>query len=157
MITDYNLHRAWYEQWYRVRDQLAALEAASKPDSYSGQSSIKEAFEIFFTQCIHVGDWLWGDKTTGLSIEQVRSFINNDPNLRLCAGMANTSKHHTRNRPGAMTAKIATISTDTKGTHVVIGWSEGRNNGTADALDLARRCVDAWKAYLAIRNLRSPL
>jgi hypothetical protein len=64
-ITDYNLvEPAWYEQWYKVRAQLAALEAGCKPDSDREQSSIKEDFEIFFTQCVHVGDWLWGDTTT---------------------------------------------------------------------------------------------
>jgi hypothetical protein len=55
-----------------------------------------------------------------------------------------------------MTAKIATISTGANGTRVVIAWSEGSRSGTADALDLAKRCVYAWKAYLAIYNLRSP-
>ena len=104
-----------------------------------------------------MGDWLWGDKSTGLYEKQVRSFIDNDPVLRVCAGIANTTKHHTRTQAGAMTARVAVVTTDETGTRVITRWSEGQKSGTEDALDLARRCVAAWDDYLKQNGTHSPI
>ncbi len=118
---------------------------------------MKRDFENFFTQCFHLGDWLWEDKTTGLTHQQVRTFIDKEAALRICAGVANTSEHRTRSQPNAITARIASVGFDGEGTHVTIDWSEGLHGGTENALDLARRCVAAWDGYLEASGLQSPM
>lgn len=105
-----------------------------------------------------MGDWLWEDRpSTGLNETQVKLFIENDPSLRVCEGIANTEKHRVRKKSGAITAKIKGISPGSNGTQVSIEWSQGANTYTEDALDLARRCVAAWEGYLVANGLQSPI
>jgi hypothetical protein len=40
---------------------------------------------------------------------------------------------------------------------VLIEWSEGPLSGIEDGLDLARRCVAAWEAYLRRNGLTPPI
>jgi hypothetical protein len=155
--VEYAPNRSWYGQWHSVREHLATVEAHSKPEAYKGNAPLQRDFENFFTNCFHMVDWLGNDPATNLSVTQVRVFVDNDPALRICAGIANTSKHHTRNQAGAMTARIRSVAADPSSVQVEIGWSEGKKTGTEDALDLARRCVGAWDDYLKRRRLQSPI
>jgi hypothetical protein len=102
-------------------------------------------------------DWLGNDPAANLSLAQVRSFIDSDSDLHICAGIANTTKHHTRSRSNEMTARISSIASNPTSVQVMIDWSEGQNNGTEDALELARRCVNAWERYLVADHLQSPI
>jgi hypothetical protein len=105
---------------------------------------VKRDFENFFTRCFHLGDCLWEDKTTGLTHQQVRTFIDKEAALRICAGVANTSKHRTRGRPNAITARIASVGFDGEGIHVTIDWSEGlhgANRERARSSPAVRGCV----------------
>jgi hypothetical protein len=85
------------------------VEEDCRQGAYRGNEPVKRDFENFFAQCFHLGDWLWEDKSTGLTDQQVRTFIDKDAALRICAGVANTSKHRTRSQPNAMTARIASV------------------------------------------------
>jgi hypothetical protein len=49
------------------------------------------------------------------------------------------------------------VAADPSSVQVEICWSEGTKTGTEDALDLARRCVGAWDAYLERHGLQSPI
>ena len=119
---------------------------------------MKNAFENFFIDCFHMGDWLWEDRSrTGLTKTQVCKFIENDPSLRICEGFANADKHRVRSKTGAITAKITTVTLSEIGTQVSIEWSQGSHTPTEDALDLARRCVAAWEGYLLANGLQSPI
>jgi hypothetical protein len=153
----YDPDRPWYAQWHSVRQHLQTVEADCQPGGYQGNDPVKRDFENFFTQCFHLGDWLWEDKSTGLTDKQVRAFIDQDAAMRICAGMANTTKHRTRSQPNAMTARIAAVGFDDGGTRVSIDWSEGPHGGTENALDLAWRCVAAWEGYLKANGLQSPI
>jgi hypothetical protein len=153
----YGADRPWYAQWYDVREHLRTVDADCQPGAYQGNQRVKRAFENFFTECFHLGDWLWDDKATGLTKKQVSAFILKDPALRVCEGVANTSKHRTRSQPGAMTAWIASVTPDEKGTRATVEWSQSQNSGTTDAFAVARRCVDAWDGYLKAIGLQSPI
>lgn len=153
----YNPMRPWYSQWQTVRQQLASVERTLEQGNYRGNDIVKREFENFFTHCFHMHDWLVGDQSTGLTATVVRDFIANDPALRLCAGIANTSKHHTRSQANAMTARITTISADANGVRATISWTEGTDSGTEDALTLGRQCVTAWETFLRTHGLRSPV
>jgi hypothetical protein len=125
ILIGYNPDRTWYSRWRGVRQHLEKVEAGCRPGAYRGNEPVKRDFENLFTQCFHLGDWLWEDKSTGLTDQQVRTFIDKDAALRICAGVANTSKHRTRRQPNAITARIASVGFDDQGTHVTIDWSEG--------------------------------
>jgi hypothetical protein len=153
----YGPDRPWYVQWRSVRQHLEIVESNCRPGAYRGNEPVRLDFENFFTQCLHLGDWLWEDKTTGLTETQVRKFIEKDQALRVCAGMANTSKHRTRSQANALTARIASVTSDPNGTRASIAWSKGFDSGTEDALDLAGRCMAAWDGYLKANGLRSPI
>jgi hypothetical protein len=153
----YGSDPAWYAQWRSVRQHLEVVEADFQPGAYPGNEPVRLHLENFFTQCFHLGDWLWQDKSTGLNEKQVRQFIDNDPALRVCAGMANTSKHRIRSRANALTARIASVASGPSATQASIAWSKGPDRGTEDALDLARRCVAAWEGYLKAQSLSSPI
>lgn len=153
----FNSDQPWYAKWHNVRQRLAAAEEACRPSSYRGNDAAKRTIEDFFTHCFHMGDWLWEDSSTGLTKAQVCTFILNDPSLRVCEGLANTDKHRVRSKPGAITARIKSISPRESGTEVSIEWSQGTNTYSEDALDLARRCLAAWEGYLLTNNLHSPV
>lgn len=153
----YSFDQRWYAKWHNVRQRLATTEDACRPCSYRGNDAVKRSVEDFFTHCFHMGDWLWEDPSTGLTKAQVCTFIENDPSLSVCEGIANTDKHRVRSKPGAITAKIKNISSGGSGTQVSIEWSQGPNTYTEDALDLARRCITAWEGYLLASGLQSPI
>jgi hypothetical protein len=153
----FNSDQSWYAKWHKVKQSLATVETACHPSSYQGNDPAKRAVESFFVDCFHMGDWLWEDPSTGLTKPQVCAFVETDPNLRVCEGVANTDKHRVRSKPGAMTAKIKDVTSDRNGTRVSVEWSQGANTHAVDALHLARECVVAWGAYLLANGLQSPI
>src|SRR5688572_28504669 len=96
MGVKYGAQRPWSNHWYDVQQELRAVEAACQPGANRDNQSLKRSFETFFTVCFHFGDWLWEDQSTGLTKRQVENFIDSDPALRVCEGLANTKKHRTR-------------------------------------------------------------
>jgi len=159
----FNRDQPWSVRWYELKQSLSAVEEVCRPDHYQGSDAVKKAIRIFFTDCFHMGDWLWEDKSrTNLTETEVREFIKKHPSLRVSDGFANTDKHRVRNRvrnqAGAITAQIRTVTLDTNEIKVVIEWgTHGSTPHTEDALDLARRCVAAWEEYLKAKGLQSPI
>jgi hypothetical protein len=84
-------------------------------------------------------------------------FVNTDPDLRLPDGIAQTIKHHTRTKKSGdpITAKISKISATAHGVRVQIDWSSQARSGSEDALDLAQRCVAAWRRFFKQHKLDS--
>jgi hypothetical protein len=153
LSVTYGPQRPWTSQWLNVLQHLETVEAGCRPESYQGNAPLKLAIENFFIQCFHFGDWLWMDQTTGLTRDKVVDFIRRDSALRICEGIANTSKHHTRRRTSTMTAVVASVSYSESGVWAVIKWTEMPDSGKRDALDLARQCVAAWDGYLKSQGL----
>jgi hypothetical protein len=145
--------RSWTEKWIAVHKQLERVETGCTPAGYKGNDDVIRAFEGFFVDCIHVGDWLWNDRKTGFTEAEVRAYIYKDPDLTLCRAVANTGKHHTRSDPNAMTARVGSIEWSPTAIEVSVHWSKGSASGTTDALALARRCVDAWDRLLKSKRL----
>jgi hypothetical protein len=157
MGVKYGEQRPWSNHWYDVQQELRAVEAACQPGANRDNQSLKRSFETFFTVCFHFGDWLWEDQSTGLTKRQVENFIDSDPALRVCEGLANTKKHRTRRKMNAMTVVIAEVHYDRTGSRAIVEWTEMQRSGSEDALDLARRCVVAWERYLKANGLQSPI
>jgi hypothetical protein len=149
--------RPWYEQWHDVRKHQEQVELACTPQGYKGIDTVRRTFDGFFVECTHLADWLWNDKSTGLTKAEVLGYVNNDFYLNLSRAAANTGKHHTRSDTNAMTAKVGSVDTGSNPVDVKIHWSKGATSGSTDGLALVRGCVASWERFLRSKGLSSPI
>ncbi len=97
--------------------------------------------------------------TTRDSIDVVRRAVEGffKASRELADCLAQTLKHHTRTKAGAISARIASIDTAPPGIRVEIAWrTSGGQETNVDALGLARATVAAWRRYLAEEGLTPP-
>jgi hypothetical protein len=140
----YNPHRSWVQKWHETLDaQREIAEAYVKP---RGSQETYRLVEHFFKVCRELADWI----AQAAGKPNALAYVNTDPDLRLCDGMAQTTKHHTRKpssrNPDPLTARISNITGSPSGDTVTIEWrSLSGNSGSEDALELAGRCVAAWE------------
>jgi hypothetical protein len=157
----YNL-QPWQQKWRDVEHGLEQVERAYDTTQAPQHDNeyVRRVVEDFFKDCRELADWLWQDhQSTGLGKKTVMDFVMADADLRLADGIAQTAKHHSRRpsrlNPDPITARITDISTGPGGRDVKIGWSQPSGaKGSEDALDLARKCVDAWRRFLTGRGLK---
>jgi hypothetical protein len=153
----YNPHRPWQQKWQDVQHGLERIESAyDVTQGQYGNEDVRRFVEGFFKDCRELADWLWQDhQSTGLNKPTVMAAVMADPHLRLADGLAQTIKHHTRTGTDPITARITDITIGPGGRYAKIGWSQPSGaKGSEDALDLARRCMDAWRRFLAGRGLK---
>ena len=118
----YDLDRPWEQKWQDVTHLLQEIIATY--GIRMGNDPVRRMVEGFFDSCRELADWL--ERDTG---KAALAFVNTDPDLRLCDGFAQTTKHHTRTRkpdkkdPDSITARIRSISSGPVGVQVEIGWS----------------------------------
>jgi hypothetical protein len=140
-------------------EQIQNAYATKESQGYYGNDQVRRVVEGFFKDCRELADWLWQDhEDTGLDKPTVIAFMMTDPDLRIADGFAQTSKHHTRRgsrlNPDPITARIKDVSVGPSGSRVFIDWWRPSGaHGMEDALDLARKCVNAWQRFLADRGL----
>lgn len=149
------------EQLERTKRYLKRLK-----DIYSGIFSStghdKEAYDddvvSFFIHCYHVRDWIIHLNKLGITARQVDSYINSCRALKICADLANGSKHCklTRSMSGDSQPHIAGKERHTS------TWLTGSGGGEVmkskytalseaesfDALELAAECVLLWESYI---------
>ncbi|MBO0882504.1 MAG: hypothetical protein J2P17_19660, partial [Mycobacterium sp.] len=105
--------------------------------------------ENFFTTCHELGDWI--EEQTGLP---ATDYAKAPPTLELCDAMAQTAKHHTRQRgKDPVTAHVSVVHGDLI-KHADIVWTrKSGGSGTEDALDLANRCIAEWEKFFQQNSL----
>lgn len=107
--------------------------------------------QSFYIQAYHLKDAL---KSVAPAIE---SAISVDPALTLLADLANLDKHSRLNRPprSGEVPMIVSVSGVKPGSED--GWKlrlEIKHKGqTLDGMDVARKAMDAWRAYLKTSGL----
>jgi hypothetical protein len=146
----YNEHRPWRQKWQDLSLALEQLEGAYATEEGQGNEHIRRMVEDFFETCRELADWLWQDKqNANVTKSAAMGFVMGDRHLRLADAMAQTTKHHTRQGSDPITARITEIRVGPDGARAQIGWSRvSGENGSEDALDLARSCVGAWRGFL---------
>lgn len=159
IVREYGPERPWQEQWYRTRERFKELKRIYQPGAFPGDAAARTAVEDFFHHCLHLGDWLWTDPVSGCEEDEVRDFIKNNRALKICAGLANTSKHRGRDWKGSMNAVVRRVwhNQAADSTVATVEWwlqSQESNRHTVDALELAEGCVAAWKQHLKSHRLR---
>jgi hypothetical protein len=102
------LGQRWQSQWERVQRRLDDMRAVytGRP---GGTDAAIDAVQSFFEAVHHLKDWLRNDPSSGITKDDVDKLINESLVLRLCADLANGSKHLalTSSRTGDRSTRIA--------------------------------------------------
>jgi hypothetical protein len=150
----YNSPRPWKQKWQDVLNALGEVKSAYTAKEGQGNEDVRRIVEDFIKTCRELADWLW--QNTNVNKSTVIGLIRRSPSLRLADAMAQTTKHHTRRsgKDDPITARITEIRVGPDGARAQISWSRASGaNGSEDALDLARRCVKAWRGFFVRRGL----
>ena len=112
----------------------------------------------FFIHCYHVRDWIIHLNKVGMDSQQVDDYINQHKALKICADLANGSKHCelTRSLRTSKQPHVAYKEHQTSTWHTDEGGGEvmeskyGIYTGTEtlDALELATECVNLWSQFI---------
>jgi len=79
----------WREQYNRMKRWHTRLSESTAVDDRRSDD-----FHAFFICCFHLKDWLRADSSVGDGIrDAVAGFVDRNLWLRLCADLANGSKH----------------------------------------------------------------
>ncbi|PBA55613.1 hypothetical protein CKJ57_13515 [Mycobacterium intracellulare subsp. chimaera] len=78
-------------------------------------------------------------------------YVNTAPSLKIGDALAQTAKHHTRDR--GITAKVNELFLEVDGAHADIVWKDNATNGTFDALKLADDCLAEWQMFFQQQGL----
>jgi hypothetical protein len=133
----------WQKQWQRVEIGLRRVEAI-----YEGRhgDSVDALYDVysFFLNCHELRDWLAADQVSGMSRKKATKVIKGSIYLRVCADLANRTKHAelTRHWLDTNTSPVP---------HDATVFVAG--DATYDALDLAAHCVAEWERALTHRGL----
>jgi hypothetical protein len=146
----------WREQYERMIRWHARLSESTAVDDRR-----VDEFYAFFTCSFHLKNWLKADLPADSGIEaDVEAFVNGRLWLRLCADIANGSKHYrlTRHRLDAE-ARVEKAEVAFEPTGFGPGFQTDEMivvpaGGTAwDAMTVANGCVSAWKQFLGEKGL----
>jgi hypothetical protein len=149
------------EQLERTKRYLSRMEKIYA-GIFSSSGHDKEAYDddviSFFIHCYHVRDWIIQLNKIGITTRQVDAYIDSHQALRICADLANGSKHckltrslRTGHQPHIAEKKrnASTWLAGGGGGEVMKStYSVLSNTEFLDALELATECVQLWDAYL---------
>jgi len=149
---------SWTDQWGRVQLGLARIEDiyAGRPEP-EGTAGASYDVLTFFVTCHHLVDWIASDaELTRSTRRKARGLVRDSKELRMCADLANRSKHCSLRH-----ARTGDLSTGPSGIDVAVMVGQGAKHAfrvssggvERDALELARACVMSWRAFLAARGL----
>ena len=151
---------SWTDQWNRVQLGFRRVEAIyrGRPEPEGTAGALYDVF-AFFVNCYHLGDWIEHDAGVPQRVsDEARPYILTSDELKICADLANRSKHSALVQP----AKTGDKSTRPSSNDVTIMVGQGKarhafrvSSGEAewDALDLALACVASWRTFLEQHSL----
>jgi hypothetical protein len=149
------------EQFERVKRYLSRIkniyEGFSCGEGY-GKKTLEDDVISFFIHCYHIRDWTIDLNKIGMTATDIDEFINQHVALRICADLANGSKHcelkrrsRTESQPHIV---MKTYDSSTwlcgdagqkiiKGKYIILSGEE-----FYDALELAEECVSLWSNFI---------
>ncbi len=149
---------SWNEQWDRVQLGLHRIEAiyAGRPEPEGTAGAYYDVF-TFFVNCHHLVDWIASDANLTRSTQRkARALVSKSNELKVCADLANRSKHSALTR-----TQTGDPSTGPSGNDAAVMVGRGAKHAfrvssrgvELDALLLAGECVMTWRTFLAARGL----
>ncbi len=151
--------RPWFDKWIDMQRAIERLRSAYKSVPSGGNVEVDGYVRQFFGACHDMRDWLRCDQVNlpSLDYSKLSAHIAGDPDLEVASGFANTDKHHTRHGPDPLTVKISNTLTGPTGARVTLTYSSPKRTvRTCDALDLAERCLQSWRAFLTSQGIALP-
>ena len=145
------LGQGWQSQWQRVHRRLEGVRSAYA-GAPGGTDVAIDAVLSFFEAVHHLKDWLGNDPVSGITRVEGDSLINSSPMLRLCADLANGSKHLSLTGPRTGD-KSTEIARNDVAVSVGTGTAAHRfyvqsGNKEYDALSIAEAAVAEWTKFL---------
>ena len=91
----------------------------------------------------------------GRTVGDIWGHFKSSQELKWCRDIGDTYKHHTRTQ--GPTARIEETIVSATGSRVNVRVDvTNPSAGTVDALDLAERCVDSWRAFFKAFGVTPP-
>jgi sugar-specific transcriptional regulator TrmB len=165
--------RTFLEQLERVKRSLAKIENQDR-----GQTEYEDDLWHFFQDCYHLKDWIKNDKNISATIRNcIEGFIKNNKELRICADLANRSKHAELTRHNREDAEITRQNYTVYPASAVLRSTADRSDicqvpsdvepikstreyiitlrdgSECKALVVVREAVKAWESFLLKNNL----
>lgn len=149
------------EQFERAKRYLTRIEniyAGIFSSSGHDRDDYDDDVISFFIHCYHIRDWVILLNKLGITARQIDSFINNHQSLKICADLANGSKHCrlTRSLRTEQQPHFAGKERRTSTWYIGNGGGEvmkckytiSSSAQFIDALELARQCIQLWESFL---------
>jgi hypothetical protein len=114
----------------------------------------RDEMVAFFQNCYHIKDWLINASSGQFPKEKVEAFIDENPELQLCADLCNASKHFKLDRPRSTQEP----KTGPQKIHLLLGSSQPQISvrytietisGPKDAFMLAGKCLELWRSFIS--------
>ncbi len=112
----------------------------------------------FFIHCYHIRDWIIHLNKLNITAKEVDSFINEHNALKICADLANGSKHckltrslRTERQPhitGKQKQSSTWLSGDGGGEYIECKYTILSDRKFYDALELATECCQLWHQFI---------
>jgi hypothetical protein len=149
--------RTYFDQFERVKRFLNRIENQER-----NSTEYDDDLWSFFQNCLHLRDWIINDTSINITSSEVKKYVKNNEELRICSDLAIKSKHMECTRTNYDNADITNrsvtiyapcMNTNEKGTSTcehTITLKDGRKRV---ALDVARKAVEAWENFLKDNGL----
>ena len=137
------------KRWYKRFEEINNGRIHNKSSEH-----YEDEVYAFFMNCYHLKDWIRNDPAAAVSvINRVEGYINNNPELSLCADISNGLKHFQldRERSGESPEfgkKKAKLDMGKGPITIALKYEITTNTGIIDAFDLATKCMKAWEIFL---------
>ena len=131
----YDRLNRWYKRFKEINDG----RTHDKPSEI-----YQDDVYAFFINCYHLKDWIKNDTVASSIANNVENYINNNPELLLCADICNGLKHlcliseRSRERP-EFGKKIAKLYIGSGPITIALKYEIKTDSGTIDAFDLATK------------------
>ncbi len=149
----YQRAKRYYERFKRINDGVVP-DCKTCQDTYNMEDDVRS----FFVHCYHVRDWIKNDDDAPDCMKKrVRSFINRNKYMRICADLCNGVKHRERNRKPLSSSQPRISDPD------VILWVSDQESHpykkavsfkirlgdeTYDAFEVATQAMKSWKMFI---------
>lgn len=136
----------WFEKFEKISD---GQEHTQDSDYY------EDMMRAFFENCYYLKDWIKNDRQSGIPPQDVEDFINNTPYMSLCADIANSHKHlrlipwrERSQEDPTYGPRRFDLGLGRGVPHIRVTYIIDAVSGPLSAFEVAKECVDAWKAFL---------
>ncbi|MBA7587703.1 hypothetical protein ES708_29737 [subsurface metagenome] len=150
------------KQFERVKRYLNKIE-----DQDRDSTAYDDDLWSFFQNCHHLKDWIKNDPDVADEVKgekgtRIEEFVGSNRGLRICADLANRSKHSELTRSSRVDAKVTsrnttiyvpTAGSDSVGTTTCEHTITLGDGSKRIALDVARKAVKAWESFLSENKL----